>query len=174
MKFSDTEKAVFRHYYRKLKKQTRGGEFAVKANSSLLWRGATRPEIESIADNGRFVSNWQTKGVSGTWVTSDPGLARSYAAGHAPKRSRIYAISSDAFKRVNNKTLAAMAAQRVDLWARNVAPLRGGIFQHEVRGILKPFPRDKKRYVGWRPVSLGDVQNRNFSAKIRLQELSIL
>lgn len=179
---SDTEKAIFRHYYRKLKKQTRGGKFADGLSgympdhskpSSLLWRGTNRTEVEAISDNGKFISRWQhflRPGSSRTWVTSRPKIAESYAAHGSVRDSRIYAISPAAFKRVDNKVRDQMSGTTV------TAPIRGGIFRHEVRGILKAsddgLDKYGKKKFRWRPASLGDVQNRNFSAKLRLRELA--
>lgn len=206
MTLSATEKAVFRHYYRKLKKQTRGGkmhpdiggylpgdQMAKYNRMGLLWRGTDRGELETIADKGKFVSAW-TSGAfpkkPRTYVAGGPEFAKNYALtaaaftgdrgglqaarfGHhtgknladTNKNARIYAIAPSALKRSDNKIRGYIGSYA------DTAPLRGGIFRSEVRGILKPTQSGKT--VRWRPASLGDVQNRNFSARLRLRELAV-
>lgn len=205
MTLSATEKAVFRHYYRKLKKQTRGGRMhrdiggylpgdpmAKYNRMGLLWRGTHRGELETIADKGKFVSNWTTDRFPKkprTYVAGDPEFTKNYALtaaafvgdrgglqsarfGHhtgknlaeASNGARIYAIAPSALRRSDDKIRSLIGSYA------STAPLRGGIFRSEVRGILKPTREGKT--VRWRPASLGDVQNRNFSARLRLRELA--
>lgn len=187
MTLSATEKAVFRHYYRKLKKLTRkGGLRDGKAESlgiggvmpdmawkdqatGLLWRGTGRREIEKLAGDGRFVSQWSHElGKSRTYTASLPRRAAGYA--ESKSEPRVYAISPAAFKRSDERV------RQVNHSPSTTAPIRGGIFRHEVRGILKGSDGGVDKYgrkkLRWRPASLGDVQNRNFSARLRLRELA--
>lgn len=208
---SSAEKAVYRHYYKKLKKLTRKGRGELgkipqldrgnlpdgvdvqnRSKTGLMWRGTNQDEIAALVGNGRFESDWThwaRPKATMTYVAGNPKLTETYAVTAARfagdrdalqsarmgfidhtsprgdvKKARIYAVAPSALKRSNDKVRGTVG----DIAA--TAPLRGGIFRHEVRGILKPTLENKK--LRWRPVPLGDVQNRNFSAKLRLRELA--
>jgi hypothetical protein len=94
-----TAKAVWRHYYRRMKKLTRGGKLHEAldgylprdkraSKAGLLWRGTHRGEVEQLAKTGRFKSNW-------THFTK-PGQRRTYVAG-APQKTEGYAVTAAGF-----------------------------------------------------------------------------
>jgi len=93
---NDTEKAVWRHYYKGAKKTLRSGNLhqadgyfpshARPSKTNLVWRGTNRSEVEQLDATGKFKSNWSPAilGRNGpdklTWVASHPRHSAIYAA----------------------------------------------------------------------------------------------
>ena len=97
---TDTEKAVWRHYYKGAKKtlrQTKGQSGGglegylpgdrMASKFGLLWRGTNKAEVEHLATQGRFKSKWENANF--------PGKARTYIAGGTAVPEK-YALSNSA------------------------------------------------------------------------------
>lgn len=173
---SPVAKSVWRHYYKKLKKQTRGGKLGSRldkylpghhnAPSEMLFRGTNKAEVEKLAA-GRFKSNWRHADNSFpnklTWVASNPGMAAGYAVTNA--EPRMVVVAPTALKRRDRGVSSMVGA------TTTTAPLRGGIGQREVRGLLKGENHAVERWwrrggpdsKKWRPVPLGEIQRREFA-----------
>jgi hypothetical protein len=170
-------KSVWRHYYGKLKKQTRGGKLGNQLDGYLpgdknasklgvLYRGTNHQEVEKLAQ-GRFKSSWTSPGIfrgspdrKATWVASSPQYAATYAVTAA--QSRIVALTPAVLKRRDKGVSARMGETTM------TAPIRGGIGQKEVRGLLKGEAFSPQRWntrgiKKWKPVPLGEIQKKQFS-----------
>ncbi len=184
-------KSVWRHYYGKLKKQTRGGKLSKQLDGylpgdrresklPLLFRGTNKKEVENLA-RGRFRSKWgqgdrapavypesekEVREAIGskslTWVASNPKIAANYATHRPREQARIVAVARGALKRRDRVVSNAIGA------TTTTAPLRGGIAAKEARGLLKGKPPQDtfmatSRDWRWKPVPLGDIQKKQFS-----------
>ncbi len=184
-------KSVWRHYYGKLKKQTRGGKLSKQLDGylpgdrresklPLLFRGTNKKEVENLA-RGRFRSKWgqgdrapavypesekEVREAIGskslTWVASNPKIAANYATHRPREQARIVAVARGALKRRDRAVSNAIGA------TTTTAPLRGGIAAKEARGLLKGKPPQDtfmatSRDWRWKPVPLGDIQKKQFS-----------
>ena len=159
-------KSVWRHYYGKLKKQTRGGKLSKSlagylpddgqaSKSGLLWRGTNKAEIESLASRKRFKSKWTNANYPDrprTYVAGSPHKASSYAlvsGGDRPPRAanwkdfKKHLVQSTKDARIYG--ISKTAYRRADNDVRSMvgdfaatAPLKGGIKASEVRALLKP------------------------------------
>jgi hypothetical protein len=174
---SPLAKSVWRHYYGKLKKQTRGGKLSKHLDGYLpgnknagklgvLYRGTNKQEVEKLVQ-GRFKSSWTSPGIfrgsparRATWVASSPQYAGTYAVTDA--HPRILAVTPAVLKRRDKKLSARMGE------TTTTAPIRGGLGGQEMRGLLKgETPRrpvtNALRLKAWRPVPLGAIQKKHFS-----------
>lgn len=171
-------KSVWRHYYKKLKKQTRGGKLSKHldgylpgdsnaAKLGVLYRGTNKQEVEKLAQ-GRFKSLWggqpeRQNGVivkpsrNATWVASNPRMAATYAA---RDEARMVVVAPSVLRR-KDKILTRQIGART-----TTAPIRGGIAKDEAR-LLKGEAFSPQRWntrgvKKWKPVPLGEIQRREF------------
>lgn len=163
---NDTEKAVWRHYYKGAKKvlrQTKGelrgaldGYMPSDQNRSkfgLLWRGTDKQEVDQLASKGRFRSNWTHANFPNkkrTYVAGNARVPGNYAVSNAAHRDSVIPDWSEpSFESVIPKArvygISPNVLKRSDNIIRGhvgnyaqTAPIKGGISSKEVRVLLKP------------------------------------
>jgi hypothetical protein len=187
-------KAVWRHYFKKAKKQMRGGRFGsdmdgylpgdrLKSPFGLMWRGANKGEVEKLGTEGRFVSNWSH--------FSKPGAKRTYVAG-GPRQPEGYALTAAAYSdrgalqaaRMGHHTDAASEGfEKARIYG--IAPSALKRSDNKIRSHIGSYastaplrggigakevrvllkPTGKKGdSVRWRPAPLGEVMRRDFES----------
>jgi hypothetical protein len=189
------KEAVYRHYYKKLKKILRGKaipQYNDFSPGDLLFRGQARAQTDELLKSGATKSNGS--GVVSslgdkdkTYATTRLKLARVFAG-----RGAAFTKTPDGFKRHAGEIVSFVkqkdpeyqqARKRLGSFRDTSKPsMRQGSINDDVLALRNPIMKDELRGIlvkqggakhGYRPLTLREAQERGFSAKLRLRELAL-
>lgn len=174
------DSSVYRHYYKQLKRRLRSGKAISDLSgygfwdkmgkyneSTTLYRGTKRKEIEEILKSGKFTSQW-VDGLSkqqGNWVTA----SLNTAGGYANRTGRSLFMQDDDLLNAGQPYVMAL---RKDLAGKNMERriatsqgdsasnmgISGSLLDSDIRAILKVDTTATKEKKVLKALGLGELE----------------